>query len=316
MEIVKESFSTINGIVAIECEYSTRPGAKKEYKKTIFYKRAKTAKKKIDNYTGDLEISATYEDPVEKISGAIKSSWANTHSFSTETEEETKLESEMETQYYEGVTLLVRTLKFNYTVDGVSAKHIEEFTVLDVKGDTYTPAKCIREAKDYMKEMYGIEDKTNLRIPIQLKKKMYVKWKSCRTGDELPKDAVYAGDHNTDGGAVYVARINKTPGKVGLKDGKLLHFYARDFSSQNQGQMLLTNGKCKWVKINTCDVLPDNAFCSGVDHQGYTCYIGKSKHDEPGKIILYWDNGKKMCGDLWCHHHGKQTKDFEVLVIE
>lgn len=59
---------TIDAKVVVECEYTTRPGAKKEYRKTIFYRRSKLAKEKIDQYSGSVEVSAKYENLVFKPS--------------------------------------------------------------------------------------------------------------------------------------------------------------------------------------------------------------------------------------------------------
>lgn len=123
-------------------------------------------------------------------------------------------------EYYDDVTLLVRTLKFKYFIDDVYVENIVDTTVLNLK-ENYSTDQLYEEAKKYMKMKYGAENKTVLEIPIVMEKEIYVKWKTFNKGDVVPKDAVYAGNTRNDG-AVYVARVANTPGKVDLEKGKFL----------------------------------------------------------------------------------------------
>ena len=288
---------TIDAKVVVECEYSTRPGAKKEYRKTIFYKRSKSAKEKIDQYSGSVEVSAKYEDLVFEVSGAVKASWCNTHSFSTSTDDEEMTSNESMREYYDDVTLLVRSLKFKYFIDDVFVENIVETTVLNLK-ENYTVDQLYDEAKKYMKMTYGAENRTVLEIPIVLEKEIYVKWKTFNRGDAVPKDAVYAGNTRNDG-AVYVARVANTPGKVNLEKGKLNKFSYHGFPGYTSGEMLLTNGDCNWVRIKKGDVFPKHAVYAGLDWQAIKVWVGKSVTGEPG--CMNCDANGKMTR-LWCHH--------------
>ena len=72
------------------------PPDQKEYQKTVTYKRSKSAREKINKYSASVEISAMYKDVTqEETSGAVKTNWNNTHSFSTSTNdvEKTSYES-------------------------------------------------------------------------------------------------------------------------------------------------------------------------------------------------------------------------------
>ena len=63
-----------------------------------------------------------------------------------------------------------------------------------------------------MKEMYYV-DGLHLEIPIELKVKNYMKWKSFNCNDDLPKDCVYAGNTYYDS-PTYVVIVENSPGKV------------------------------------------------------------------------------------------------------
>ena len=299
--------------VVIECEYFTRPGAKKEYQKTTSYKRNKSAKEKVDKYTGSVEVSAKYKNPAFEVSGAVKTSWGNTHSFSTSTDDEERTSNEMSKEYYDDVTLLIRSLKFKYAIEDVSVESTEEVIVLNLE-ESYTVDQLYEEAKKYMKMRYGVENTTVLEIPITLEKKIYVKWETFNRGDVLPKNAVYAGNTGSDG-AVYVARVENTPGKVNLSKGKIWNYWVRDYYSRQSGEMLLTNGVCKWVSIRRGDTFPENAVYSGRDYRGDKVWIGRSFTGEPGKITCA-DNSAEPATmwNLWTHKGGS-SQSCEVLTI-
>jgi len=287
--------------VIVECEYFTRPGAKKEYRKTVFYKRNKSAKEKIDQYSGSVEVSASYKDLAFEVSSAINTSWNNTHSFSTSTEDEEMTSNESLREYYDGVTLLVRSLKFKYFIDNVCVENTVETIVLNLK-ENYSVDRLYQEAKKYMQMTYGVKNTTTLQIPILLEKEIYVKWKSFKRGDVLPKDAVYAGNTKTDG-AVYVARVENTPGKVNIDSvhGKVYEYWVHGFSGRPSGEMLVTNGNCNWVRVRKGDAFPKNAVYAGLDWQAIKVWVGKSVGGEPGCMNL---DGNRRMKALWCHHGG------------
>lgn len=307
-----DKISTVTGSVTIECEYSTRPGAKKEYLKTTHYKRTKEDKKKLDKYTGAVDVSASYGNKIVKVSAAVKTSWANTHYFSTETEEEEKNTHESSVEYYDNVTILVRSLQIRYEVEGAVVEYDEEAILQNVT-DNYSLEQLTELAKKYMEEMYGV-DTLYLEIPIELKKEIYIKWKSFNRNDDKPQDGVYAGNTSTDG-EVYVARVENTPGKVNFKDGKIWNFWTRDIGDKKSGEMLLTNGDCEWKEIKRGNKFPENAVYSGLDRKGDKVWVGKSLKGEPGKITCEDNSAKdpKML-NLWCHHDGRSTHGY-ILII-
>jgi len=319
--------------VIVECEYFTRPGAKKEYRKTVFYKRNKSAKEKIDQYSGSVEVSASYKDLAFEVSSAINTSWNNTHSFSTSTEDEEMTSNESLREYYDGVTLLVRSLKFKYFIDNVCVENTVETIVLNLK-ENYSVDRLYQEAKKYMEMTYGVKNTTTLQIPILLEKKeieLYVKWKPFKKGDVLPKDAVYGGTTAIDG-AVYVARFENTPGKVTIDSGKVHDFWVHGYFytkvangspvnpgdywkvrfsvrrnplKECSGEILVTNGNCNWVRIRKGDLFPQNAMYAGLDKCAAKVWVGKADNGEPGCIIC--DGNSKMFA-LFCpkgdHHEG------------
>ena len=151
-------------------------------------------------------------------------------------------------------------------------------------------------------------------IYIELKVKNYMKWKSFNCNDDLPKDCVYAGNTYYDG-PVYVARVENSPGKVNLKDGKIWNFWVRDINDRTSGEILLTNGDCEWKEIKRGNNIPENAVYSGLDRKGDKVWIGKSLKGEPGKITCH-DNSAKdpQMNNLWCHNDGKNGHGY-ILII-
>ena len=89
-------------------------------------------------------------------------------------------------------------------------------------------------------------------------------WKKFNRGDALPKTSVYAGETSTDG-AVYVGRVENTPGKVNLDGGKIWNYWVNGFDSRQSGEMLLTQGDCDWLRIKRGDGFPENAVFAGRD---------------------------------------------------
>ena len=288
---------TFDAKVVVECEFYTRPGAKKCYQKKVFYNRTLAAKKKIDEYSGSVEISSKFKIPSFGGSSSIKTNWCNTHSFSTSTDDVKMTSNESLIEYYDDVTLLVRSLKFKYFIDDVIVENKVDTVVLDLE-ESYSVDQLYDEARKYMKMRYGAENSTILEIPIILKKEIYVKWETFNKGDALPKDAVKAGNTTNDGD-VYVARVSNTPGKVNLEKGKVNEFFYHGFGGFASGEMLLTNGDYNWVLIEKGDAFPENAVYSGLDWQGIKVWVGRSMDTEPG--CMNCNSSGKMTY-LWCHH--------------
>lgn len=295
--------------VTLYCQYSTRPGAKKDYKKTSSYRRNSSSKSKIDEYTGSVEVSGNYSG----VTAAVKTSWANSHSFSTSNETEYSESKESSIEYYDNITLLIRTLKYTYNIDGHILENTEEFIVQNVN-KSYSTDELNNEAKKFMKEMFGI-NKTLVEIPLNLKKNILIIWKPVSRGDTLPENCIYAGNTSTDG-HVYVGRFDNIPGKVNLKNNKINSFWVQAKGNRSCGEVLITNGNVKWVEIKRGDYIPDNAIYSGIDQSSDKVWVGRSISGEPGKINCHDNTAiKPKMYNLWCHHSGSSSKA-HILVIE
>ena len=138
---------------------------------------------------------------------------------------------------------------------------------------------------------------------------MKIKWVPCSQNDEIPPNAVYAGTTNVDG-QMYVARVNNIPGKVTLKDGtnKVLNFWVQHLGRSLYGEILTTNGTCKWHDIKRGQLIPGNAVFSGSDQCDDKVWVARDKTGEPGKLNCH--NNKSVnpeMHNLWCHYSGKNA---------
>lgn len=149
---------------------------------------------------------------------------------------------------------------------------------------------------------------------------MFYKWEVFKRGDKLPENAVYAGNTATDGN-VYVAKMDNSPGKVNLKDGKIWNFWSQAYrDSREESEVLISYGNCVWKEINNGDLIPDNAVYGGYDYNTDKVWVGKDiTTDEPGKITCLDSNASdlKMCR-LWCHSYTRlaDVRKAMILTIE
>lgn len=294
--------------VTVSCEYTTKPGAKSEYSKVSTYRRDQRSKEKIDSYSGSAEVSGSYAG----VKAAVKGSWANSHSFSTSSDQESKREVETKIEYYEGVTLLKRKLKFTYLVDGASMEHEEEEIVQNVD-KPYSTDQLFKEAQAYMQRLYG-SPKTVLEIPLQLSKELRIEWVPKRRNEELPPGAVYAGTTSTDG-QIYVGRFASTPGKVNLDNSKVYNFWVQNEGSRDCGEVLATNGNVNWVDIKRNELIPRNAVYSGKDRSGDKVWVGRNRGGEAGKINCHDNNASNpKMWNIWCHAGGSSS-NAQILTI-
>lgn len=278
-----------NGKALIECEFFTRPGVKKAHEKTVRYKRSTEAKQKVDQYSGQLKVSAEFERFGFGLSAAVSNKWYDLHSYFISTEKEEYVSKESCVEYYDNVTLLVRSITFRYYIDGSFIEHLEETVVQNVKG-CYSLEQLTAEAKRYMKETYGVDDSIIFQVPLDFEKNIYITWKPFNIWDNVPNDAVYAGNVK-DYSAVYVGRCNNFPGLISTGHHKLNHGWMR-IGYKNEkiasGEILLTNGRCEWVEIRSGEIIPENAVCSGKavwkdgNKDGNRMWVGKTLIGEPG----------------------------------
>jgi len=320
--------------VIIECNYFTRPGAKKEQVKSVYYKRSKKAKKEINKYSLEVELGAKFKRLSIEASAAIKSSWASTHFFSESTEQEEYRSEEKLVEYYENTTLLIRAITFSYYLDDAFVVHKEETIVQDVK-ENYSLGQLRKEAKKYMEEVYDVKDSRIVEVSINLKskkqveaeppkKEVYIKWDSFEKGDIIPSDAVYAGNIEVYG-PVYVSRFNNSVGFVDIKykragDIKMINeFWVYGLGHKRSGEVLRTNGDIEWEPYTPGKKLPANAVYSGFNMNKSLNWVGKSLTGEPGMITctdnkMTWYAKSYTMKDLWCHRLDRQTQGY-VLTI-
>ena len=65
------------------------------------------------------------------------------------------------------------------------------------------------------------------------------KWVPMRRGDTIPDNAVYSGQTSSDG-EVYIAKIDNSPGKVNLENGKIYNFWTQKYNSRTEGEVLVS----------------------------------------------------------------------------
>lgn len=154
-------------------------------------------------------------------------------------------------------------------------------------------------------------------------------WVRMKRDDPIPKLAVEAG-HTKNDGKVYIGRIDKSPGKINCKINtkKIWSFLVQGIGttlSRQSGQVFITNLNYEWIEISKGSEIPINSIYNGKDENDDQVWIGKSLHNEPGKIVCKPNNdGRPLMDKLWCHgswcsHHKgyiltvKDCRDFKEL---
>ena len=136
-----------------------------------------------------------------------------------------------------------------------------------------------------------------------------------RKGDTIPDNAVYSGQTSTDG-KVYVAKIDNSPGKVNLENGKINNFWSQKYNSRTEGEVLISHGINNWKELSYGEPIPQNAVYGGRDYNSDKVWVGKDiTTDEPGKITCLDSNSNNpsMCR-LWCHTYWR-TADVKIANI-
>ena len=318
--------------VIIECNYFTRPGAKEEQVKSVYYKGTKKSKKEINKYSLGIELGAKFKRLSIEASAAIKSSWASTHFFSESSEQEEYRSEEKLVKYYENTTLLIRAITFSYYLDDAFVVHKEETIVQDVK-ENYSLDQLKKEAKKYMEEVYDVKNSRIAEVSINLKskkqveaeprkKEVYIKWETLDKGDYLPLDAVHAGNIEVYG-PVYVSRFDKSVGFVNLqgkiRERKIINeFWVCGLAHKRSGEVLRTNGHIEWKKYTPGKKFPANAVYSGFNMNKFPTWVGKSLTGEPGMITRTGDEKTWLANGtwkfIWCYYLDRQFEGY-VLTI-
>ena len=148
---------------------------------------------------------------------------------------------------------------------------------------------------------------------------MLYEWIRMKRGDQIPKNAVYAGQTDADS-IVYIGKMDNSPGKVNLKNGTIYNFWSQNYNSREEGELLINHGISKWVELKYGEDIPENAVFGGRDFNRDKVWVGKDvTTDEPGKITVHDSNNStpQMCR-LWCHSYWRtaDVKIAYVLVIE
>ena len=81
------------------------------------------------------------------------------------------------------------------------------------------------------------------------------KWIPMKRGDTLPDNAVYSGQTSTDS-KVYIAKIDNSPGKVNLQNGKIYNFWTQNYNSRTEGEVLVSYGVNSWKELNYGETIP------------------------------------------------------------
>ena len=145
------------------------------------------------------------------------------------------------------------------------------------------------------------------------------KWIPMKRGDTVPDNAVYCGQPSKDG-KVYVAKIDNSPGKVNLDNGKIYNFWSQKYNSRTEGEVLVSYGVNSWKELKYGNTIPVGAVYGGRDYKSDKVYVGKdTTTDEPGKITCLDENATNpsMCR-LWCHTYWStaDVKIANILVIK
>ncbi len=146
-------------------------------------------------------------------------------------------------------------------------------------------------------------------------------WVRMKRDDDIPKLAVEAGYTKNDG-RVYIGRIDKNPGKINCKINKrkIWNFYVQGIGttlSKQVGQVFITNLKYEWIEISKNQEIPVNSIYNGKDENGDEVWIGKSIHNEPGKIICKPNkDGRPKMDKLWCYGSWCSHKNGYILIIK
>lgn len=146
-------------------------------------------------------------------------------------------------------------------------------------------------------------------------------WLRMKRDDVMPKLAVEAG-HTKNDGKVYIGRIERSPGKINCKINtkKIWSFLVQGIGttlSRQTGQVFITNLNYEWIEISNGLEIPDNSIYNGKDENEDEIWIGKSLHNEPGKIVCKPnDNGRPIMDKLWCHGSWCSHRKGYILIIK
>tara|TARA_Y100000385_G_scaffold275427_1_gene319809 strand:+ start:148 stop:1140 length:993 start_codon:yes stop_codon:yes gene_type:complete len=143
-----------------------------------------------------------------------------------------------------------------------------------------------------------------------------INWVPMKRGDSLPANAVYAGITKADG-EVYISKIDNSPGKVNLVDGKINNFWSQNYPARTKSEVLVVNGEIDWIELKYGETIPENAICSGRDLNNDKVWVAKDvTTDEPGKLTCIDSDADKpkMCR-LWCHSYWAATSDVKLAKI-
>ena len=86
--------------------------------------------------------------------------------------------------------------------------------------------------------------------------------------------------------------------------------------TRQSGQVLITNLNYEWIEIKKGEKIPEDAIYNGEDENEDDVWIGKSLHNEPGKIICKGQHeGRPIMDKLWCHGSWCSHNKGYVLIV-
>lgn len=151
--------------------------------------------------------------------------------------------------------------------------------------------------------------------PQQQQEEKILKWKYIKRGTILPKYKIEGGTTKSDG-RLFVGKINNSPGKVNIDNGKIWNYWVQNKGSSDCGYMLITNYKYEWKHITRGGKIPKNAIFCGNDEHGDKVWVGKSLENEPGKITCQNNKDKNpTMQNLWCHSAWMGYKNAYILIV-
>jgi hypothetical protein len=164
---------------------------------------------------------------------------------------------------------------------------------------------------------------------ITLLKNDILGWVRMKRNNNIPELAVEAGYTKNDG-KVYIGRIGQTPGKINCKindKNKIWSFLVQGIGtthSRQTGQVFITNLNYEWVEISQGTEIPIDSIYNGKDENGDEVWVGKSIHNEPGKIMCKKQHNDKeesnkklpLMDKLWCHGSWCSHRKGYILTVK
>lgn len=144
-------------------------------------------------------------------------------------------------------------------------------------------------------------------------------WKNYKKGDELPANALEAGETETDG-KVYVARsLEGEPGKLNVDGDNCHNLWCHTAGCLEEGQVFVVldaDAPLDWVQCEKGGAIPKGAVCAGRTETDGRCFVARfdgscgKANTSAGRINNFWrhantgwfsgDTDKSEAGEVLC----------------